>query len=110
MAAEMYTDWTPYLDNISNSTSNPLIAMIQQTSIATNYLPATIILAAIWIIIFGALIMRQTHPSSAFTAASIAHLVLCILIYPLGILNHIHFIISLIMPCFGVLSMYLASR
>ena len=97
MATKMYTNWQPYIDNISNNTDNQLTALIEQTSIATNYIPGTLILAAAAIILFLVLKSRNVPTSTAFTAISFVHMVMAVLVYPLHLISGIHFYIALIL-------------
>lgn len=107
MAIVMYTNYQPFLDNISNTTDNQLVALIQQTSLATNFLPGTLMLIAIIVILFVIMKSRGVPTSSAFLASAFANMILTIIAFPLGILHGTYFYISLILPPIALLLLYM---
>jgi hypothetical protein len=104
------TNYDVYLSNIANaSSSDKMLVFVQQTSYATRMLPGTFILAAVFTILFLSLILRGEGTLKALTAASFAHCVLAILMYPMGIIFSAHFYIALIMPALAVLALWASS-
>lgn len=88
-------------ENITNSSSNKLLALFQETSRQTDYFPGIIIISALWFIIFLSLKGKGYATLNALSAANTAFLIITILMYPLGILPGSVLVISI---CLFVIS------
>lgn len=105
------TNYDTYLNNISAAPANEkLLALIQQTSAATNYLPGTIILVIVFVIIFVSLKYRGVPTITAFTATAFAHMILALIMYPLQILNGIHFYTALVLVPISAFILYVGKK
>ena len=87
--------------NISNMTSagnqTTILTFIESVNTTLNYVPSTLMLVAIYIVLFLSLIQRGFAPTKAFAAISFAMMILSFIIFPMGLIAGITLIVFTIM-------------
>lgn len=86
---------------------NSMLAFVRGTSIETNYLPGVAILLSLWLVLFFALRMKGNPAKVSIAAASWAVTMVALLMYPLGIINALTYIISLVITPVSILLLFL---
>lgn len=96
------------LANMTNRSGNQLINLIQFTSEQTNYTAGLVISITLFLIIFMALKMKGATTASAFSATSFAMFLICVLMYPVGIISGYILLISVILMPVSIFLLYMS--
>lgn len=95
--------------NISNitKTNTTLVDLMVETSKLTNYMPGTLFLLALTIIIFIILKMKGLPNTHAFVACCFVQATLSLMLYPIGLISGLYLVISLILLPISGLILYI---
>lgn len=99
---------TTAMQNASGST-NMMLALVRETSAATNYLPGTFILVSVFLVLFLALRMKNAMPKVAFAAAAWACTILALLMYPLQIISSQVYVTFIALTPIAILILFFTS-
>jgi hypothetical protein len=104
-------DWHMYNTTMMTSNSstgyNAMVTFVQQTSQATSYLPGVAILLSFWLVLFFALRTKGNPAKVCVVTASWAVTMVALLMYPLGIINSLTYIISIVITPVSILALFL---
>ena len=84
-----------------------LLTFMQQTAALVNNLPGTVIILSTFIIFFVVLKTKGHSPKNCFAAASWLIAIMALILKPLGLLNNVIFIISLVSLGLAMLLLFL---
>lgn len=104
----MVTTVTPYnFSSITDGTSgNVFVDFVRETSAQTHYIPGTVILWTMFVIVLLSLKIRGFPFVTCLVSASFANLLIAILLFALGTLSSIMLIISIVMLPISVLALF----
>ena len=83
------------MTNAGNETTT--LTFIKSVNTTLNYVPATLMLVAIYIVLFVGLIGRGFEPAKAFASTSFAMMILALIIFPMDLITGTTLIIFMIL-------------
>ena len=87
--------------NISNMTSmgneSTILTFVETVNTTLNYVPATLMLIAIYIVLLMALVSKQVEVIKAVAATSFVAMILSIMLFPMGLITGLTLVIFCIL-------------
>lgn len=74
------------LTGFTNYSGDPSVNLMQEVSLQTNYLPGSLIVLVLYVIIFTVLKFKGTSTVSAFAATNFINFIICLLLYALQVI------------------------
>lgn len=97
------------IENLTNSTGNPLTSFMQQTSAATGYIPGMLLLLSIYFVMFFVLKVKGASNIASFSISNFVIFVVALLFYSIGIISGYVLVVSIIMLPLSILLIFLTA-
>jgi len=101
----VYTNYN--LSNMTGSSGNALVNLIQFTSASTNYIAGYVLYITFFMIIFMGLKLKGNSTAGSFAASCFAMFVVTVLMYPLHIVSGFMLVVSIILLPISVFILFI---